>query len=136
MKPFFSSVMSRLMMSPSRMISSGSGTPWHTTWLIEQFRTYLKPYCPLLAGRAARSMVMKRSTRSLTCIVDMPARFCVSSISKTDASSLPEVRMSASSSGVLTMSGDHPAGHVDVGVLQLHLHDVAEGQYRVRLGEH
>jgi hypothetical protein len=59
MKPFFSSVMSRLMMSPSRIIASASGTPWQTTWLIEQFSTYLKPYCPLLAGRAARSTVMK-----------------------------------------------------------------------------
>src|SRR3546814_8718434 len=56
------------------------------------------PYCPLLAGRAASSTVMKRSTRSLTCNVDMPARSCSSSISKTDASSLPETRISASSS--------------------------------------
>jgi hypothetical protein len=39
MKPFFSSVIFRLTMSPSRITSSALGTPWQTTWLIELLST-------------------------------------------------------------------------------------------------
>ena len=46
MKPSFSSVMSRLIRSPSRTNSRASGTPWQTTSLIEQFKTNWKPYWP------------------------------------------------------------------------------------------
>lgn len=70
----------------------------------EQFRTNLKPYCPLLAGRAAKFTVMKCSTISLICSVDIPSRSRPSSISNTEASNLPETRMRASSSEVFTIS--------------------------------
>src|SRR5690606_1012172 len=94
------------------------------------------PYWPLLAGRAARSTVMKRSTRSLTCNVERPASSCPSSISKTDASSLPDTRMSASSSGVFTMSGYRCIGEPHRRGLELHLHNILEGQGRIGFGQH
>src|SRR3546814_16160414 len=90
------------------------------------------PYCPLLAGRAARSTVMKRATRSLTCNVDMPASSCSSNISKTDASILPDTCMSVSASGVFTMSGDRHLRETHMRRRELHLHDVVEGQGRDR----
>src|SRR3546814_21155341 len=88
------------------------------------------PYCPLLAGRAASSTVMKRSTRSLTCNVDMPARSCSSSISKTDASSLPETRISASSSDVFTMSGRGRFGEANMCCGKLRLEVVIKSEER------
>src|SRR5690349_10633288 len=79
---------------------------------------------------------MKRSTRSLTSMVDMPARATSSSISKTDASSRPDMRMSASSSGVFTISGGRRIheGHGCGG--KLSLHDLGEGERGIGFGQH
>jgi len=69
---------------------------------------------------------MKRSTRSLTSIVVLPARSSVSSISKTDASNLPEMRINAISAGVLTMSGDGEVGQAYPCSGELHPDDLAQ----------
>src|SRR3954470_1518399 len=79
---------------------------------------------------------MKRSTRSFTCNVDMPASSCPSSISKTDASSLPDICMSASSSGVFSTSRGRKLGEARTRRRELHFHDVVERQVRIGLGQH
>src|SRR3546814_20518101 len=79
---------------------------------------------------------MKRSTRSLTAIVERPARSSPSSISKTEASNRPDSRISASSAGVLTMSGDGRIREPDLRRGELHPDDLVEGQGRMGFGEH
>lgn len=79
---------------------------------------------------------MKRSTMSLTFIVDVPFRSCLSNISKTDASSFPEIRISASSSEVFTILGSYRFDEAFRCGGDLRADDVVEGQRRARLCQH
>src|SRR3546814_20437026 len=78
---------------------------------------------------------MKRSTRSLTALVERPARSSPSSISKTEASNRPDSRISASSAGVLTLSGDGRIREPDLRRGALPPPDLVEGQARLGVRE-